>query len=88
MKVKQMENEDIILALQERLEEVTKERNLFLENLMALMDVPFVLDHATVPKLGAESNPDQVVGNLCVSGRIYKNARDAIEPYRVRDLSY
>jgi hypothetical protein len=70
-----------IVELTRLLEEANKAKDILFENLTEIMSCPYVLDRATVPKLGPESNPDQVVGNMCVSGRIYSNAREALKLY-------
>lgn len=68
--------------------EVIKERNYFLRILTDIMSSPFVLDEATIPLAGIAKNPEQVVGNIYIGGRIYSDAREAIEPYRVRNLNF
>ncbi len=46
-----------------------------LEALEAIMDCPYTLDEATIPKAGIEANANQVVGNMSVSLVKVRNAR-------------
>ena len=63
-----------------KLAAVTAERDQMRAALAALMTCPFIIDPATVPrgKQPCEA-PDQVVGNMSVSGRYYADALQALE---------
>lgn len=63
----------------ETLEAVTADRDRLRDALAALMRCPFLIDPDTVPrgKQPCEA-PDQVVGNMSVSGRLFANAKAAL----------
>lgn len=47
-----------------------------------ISESPYIIDESTVPKLGVDSAPNQVVGNLCLSYVKHKQLSDIAEYYK------
>jgi hypothetical protein len=68
----------IINSHEKRIYELELENKQLLEALQEIMDCPYDIDQATVPKAGIDAAPEQVVGMMSMALWKYRKARKAL----------
>lgn len=71
--------------LRERIRSLEHDHNVMKDALEALLESPYSIDEASIPKAGIDANPSQVVGVMSVSIVKIRNARTALSSLLVKD---